>query len=114
MRTIAIILTSFILLSFTVQTEPKSKVKVFVIDENGATVEGASVTLYGDFTSYEKEVNPVMTGVTNKKGFIQFKKLEEKKYYILAKKGDYNNNGGENETDILKTKGKNRFEVTID
>lgn len=102
------------LASFTTAVGPKVKMKIFVVDENSAIIAGATVIVYGSFEDYKKEVNAIATGVTNKKGSVEFKNLEEKKYYLQVKKGDLNNNGGDNETDVLHLNGKNRFEIMID
>ena len=57
---------------------------------------------------------PVATGETNEKGYVEFKNLEEKVYYILVKKGDLNNHNGHVKTDTLSIAGKNRFKIMID
>ena len=91
-----------------------AKMKIYVVDENNAVVAGAQVQVYGSFEDYEKEENMVMSGETNAKGFIQFKNLKEQKYYLLISKGILNNHQTVNETEVLRMKGKNRFEIMID
>jgi hypothetical protein len=113
MRLLLTISISLVLTSFIVNHAAKVKVKIYVVNEAGEVVEGAKVTLYGSFDDYKKEVNPKFSGLTNAKGFIQFRELAEKNYYIHVVKGDLNNNGGNVETDVLHIKGKNRFEIMI-
>jgi len=90
-----------------------AKMKVFVIDENSEVISGASVEVFATPKDYEAETNIVVSGTTNAKGFIQFKNLKEQKYYLLVKKGSLNNHQTSNETDVLRMKGKNRFEIMI-
>ncbi len=88
--------------------------RITVVDENNSIVTGAKVQVFATFKNYEDEENPVASGETNAKGFIQFKNLKEQKYYLLISKGDLNNHQTANETDVLRMKGKNRFEIMID
>jgi len=103
-----------IITSFTIEIAPKVRAKIYVVDEANNIITGAKVTLYGTFNNYKIEKHPVASGKTSKKGFIEFTNLDEKVYYIHAIKGDLNNNGGNNQTDTLHAKGKNRFEIMID
>ena len=109
------ILISFLALTLTSFTAGSgAKMKITVVDENNEIVTGAKVTVFATHKNYEDEVDPVATGETNAKGFIQFKNLQEQKYYVLVSKGSLNNHGTTNETDVLRIKGKNRFEIMID
>jgi len=90
------------------------KARITVVDENDNIVPGATVTLFKTHEDYKKETNPVVSAVTNEKGFVEFKKLQELSYFVLVEKGDLNNNGGYNQIPQLRTKGKNRFVIQID
>ena len=114
MRLIIITAIGLILTSFSINYSAKVKIKIFVVDEASEVIEGAKVTLYGTFENYKKEVKPLFSGVSNAKGFVEFKDLKEMNYYIHVVKGDLNNNGGNVETEELHAKGKNRFEIMID
>jgi hypothetical protein len=114
MRAIVLILVAVNLLSFSEAKPKKAKMRIIVINAEEQTVEGAKIVVYGSHDEYEKEVNPVASGTTNAKGYAEFKGLEEKKYYLHIEKGHANNHHSHNETDILRLKGKNRFEIEID
>lgn len=87
--------------------------KIFVVDENNTAIEGAKVQVFATFKDYEDETNLVTSAETNAKGYVQFKNLKEQKYYLLVSKGSLNNFQTNNETDVLRMKGKNRFEIMI-
>jgi len=99
--------------SFTPAIIKNVKAKIYVVDEANNPIPGATVILYDSFENYKKEEHPIVTEITNEKGFAEFKNLQEIVYYILARKGDLNNDGGNNATDTLHLKGKNRFEIMI-
>ena len=111
MKYFLISLMAFTLTSFTVGSG--AKMRITVVDENNSIVSGAKVQVFTTHKNYEDEQNAVASGETNAKGFIQFKNLKEQKYYLLVKKGNQNNHHTHNETDILRIKGKNRFEIMI-
>lgn len=79
----------------------------------GNTVEGAAVTLYEKEEDYLSEKNGVATTLTNKKGVAMFKKLEPKKYYLIARKEKADNRGG-GETLLLKKGRINKATVVIE
>ncbi len=90
------------------------KARITVVDENDNIVPGATVTLFKTHEDYKKETNPVISAVTNEKGFVEFKNLQELSYFVLVEKGERNNHGGHNHIPKLRTKGKNRFVIQID
>ncbi len=106
--TLYVLLSSFSL----VDTKPP-KARITVVDENNAIVAGATVTLFKTFADYKAERNPVTSGITNEKGYVQFTNLTEDQYFVLVEKGDRNNHGGHNHIDKLRQKGKHRFEIMI-
>ena len=112
MRTLLLILVAFSISSFMVQEKP-AKVRITVIDESNMVVQGAKVILYGSAEDYNKEQNGIISGTTNEKGYVMFKNLEPKAYYVYVEKGDLNNNGGNVQTGKLDSKGKSRFEILI-
>ena len=114
MKLLILSLLSSILISFTSVSEKPPRVKITVVSEDNEIVEGAKVTIYKNHETYKTEKDGVASGTTNKKGYIEFKNLEEKVYYIHVKKGDLNNNQGDSQTDTLKSANKNRFEIMID
>ena len=114
MKSLTLLIIGLSLASFTIYQASSTRVKITVVDEEELIVVGASVEVFKTKDSYKKEVAPVKTGKTNEKGYIEFKNLEERVYYILVKKGDLNNNNGDVKTDTLSVAGKNRFKITID
>ena len=72
-----------------------TKLKITVLDELGNFVPDAEVTLYASLEDYKAETNPVQkTLLTDSKGKITFKKLENSQYYVIVRKGDKDNSGG--------------------
>jgi hypothetical protein len=114
MKTIASVIIGLALTSFTIYQSGSTRMKITVVNEQEALIAGASVEVFKTKDSYKKEVAPVKSGITNKKGYIEFKNLEERVYYILVKKGEHNNHNGHVKTDTLSVAGKNRFKITID
>jgi hypothetical protein len=112
MKYFIISVLALVLTSFTVGSG--AKMRITVVDENNSIIEGATVEVFTTHKNYEDEENAIATGVTNAKGFVQFKNLKEQKYYLLVSKGSLNNHHTHNETDVLRLKGKNRFEIMID
>ena len=112
MRYILLTILSVTLMSFS--AGKAAKMKIVIVDENSSIVVGAKVIVFATHADYENEVNPVTKGETNSKGFIQFKGLKEQKYYLIVSKDGKNNHNTHNETDVLRLKGKNRFEIMID
>lgn len=91
-----------------------TKLRVFVRNDLGNLVEGASVTLYPTKEDYQKETNPVKEArLTDKKGRVTFDDLEMKAYYLHVEKGDLNNNGGGVMTDTLQEKRWNKVTIVI-
>ena len=90
------------------------KLHVTVVDGQGEIVEGAKVVLYNTDGDHTKEANALQVGETNAKGVCVFKKLDVKKYYLFAQKGDLDNTLGDHETDTMH-KGKiNKITLTIE
>lgn len=114
MKTITLLIIGLVLSSITVFQKDTTKAKITVVNEKEQIVVGATVSLFKNKENYNKEIKPVITGKTNDKGFVQFKNLQEKVYYILVRKGDLNNHNGSVKTDTLSAAGKNRYLIMID
>ena len=114
MKVITLVIIGLSLASFTIYQTSTTRVKITVVNEQEAIIVGGSVEVFKTKDSYKKEVAPVASGKTDEKGVIEFKKLEERVYYILVKKGELNNHNGNVKTDTLSVAGKNRFKITID
>ena len=114
MKIITIVALLLITMSFSIFIGDSTKVKIIVVNENNSLIEGASVSLYNSHERYKAESKPSASGKTNSKGFVQFKNLEERIYFIHVRKGDLNNNGGSIKTDTLHSSSKNRFQIMID
>ena len=86
---------------------------VTVLDDKGNVQVGASVKVYASEEDFEEDQNPVATGVTDAKGRVTFKKLEEKSYYIRAKKGEKANDDGSYQTGALAASKINKVNIII-
>jgi uncharacterized protein (DUF2141 family) len=112
-RIILITLLSIaIVCSFTTQLV-KTSLKVTVRNDLGNLESDVSVSLYKSKDDYEKSVNPVATQVTDEKGNATFKNLEAIAYYISAEKGDKNNFGAGEKTEVLVENKQNKITVII-
>ena len=93
----------------------KTNLKITVRNELGNIEEDVRVQLYENEEDYRNEINPITdVQLTNKKGEVKFKDLEPKAYYILAKKGEKNNWGGGEITDILEEGKLNKVTIVIE
>ncbi|MFY0652955.1 MAG: carboxypeptidase regulatory-like domain-containing protein [Cyclobacteriaceae bacterium] len=71
-----------------------TSLRVTVLDAAGNIVEGATVTLYKTQDDYFEEKEPYReSDKSDGKGRVTFKKVEARKYFIHAKKGDKDNVG---------------------
>ena len=114
MKTISylILLSAILFCSFTHQFV-LTGLKVTVRNELGNLESGVKVSLYTTKDDYEKSVNAVATQVTDEKGNAVFDKLSAIKYYVGAEKGDKNNFGAGEETDVLTANRQNRVTIII-
>lgn len=109
---IAVVLC-FLVLTASTQILP-TNLRITVLNSLGNAVEGASVTLYANESDYLKEVNPVQESlITDKKGRVTFTKLSPKSYFVLARKGDLDNNGEGVETAKLIEGRMNKVNIVI-
>jgi hypothetical protein len=91
----------------------KTQLHMTVRNELGNTEAGVSVTLYATDADYEKEQNPVQSGITDEKGVVKFKELKAQEYFVLAKKGELNNFGGGEKTGALIANRINKVNIII-
>ncbi|MCG8475599.1 MAG: prealbumin-like fold domain-containing protein [Cytophagales bacterium] len=90
-----------------------TKLKITILDETGNIVKGAQVVLYEKKKDYYNEKNPVFTGKTDMKGRVTFKKLKPIAYYVMAKKGKRDNQGGGEVTGKLRAGRVNKNTIVI-
>jgi|GEM_PF-294711 hypothetical protein len=86
---------------------------VTIRDEIGNTVEGASIKLFENEESYNKEVNAIAEGTTDAKGVFRFKKIKAISYFVLVRKGDKDNTGGGEKIGILEEGKFNKVTIVI-
>lgn len=91
-----------------------TKLKVYVIDILGNFVEGAEVTLYKNKEDYLASENPKFKGLTNEKGWITFKKIDEIPYFIEVVKGDLRNYGKGVQVEDIEEGKKNKINIIVE
>jgi hypothetical protein len=83
-------------------------------DDLGNIQEGAIVTLFANNEDYRASNNPLAgPAVTDKKGRVTFKDLEEQVYFVHAAKDKLNNNGLGVQTDTLVGGKLNKIAIVI-
>ncbi|MCU0383864.1 MAG: hypothetical protein MUF68_07325 [Cyclobacteriaceae bacterium] len=91
----------------------KTQVVITVRNELGNTEANATVTLFKTESDYEKEVNPVQSGLTDAKGVVKFKDLEAIPYFVKAQKDDKDNAGGGEKIGTLVANRINKVTIVI-
>src|SRR5690606_13500813 len=91
----------------------KTQLHITVRDELGNTVEEATVQLFESEEDYLKEENVIAEGLTDKKGIVKFKDLQEMPYYVIVRKDDKDNSGGGEQTGKLDAKRINKVTIII-
>ena len=91
-----------------------TSLKINIRNNLGNMESGVVVTLYANKGDFNKEENPVQSGVTNEKGMVTFKKLQAKAYYVTAVKGDMNNFGLGVQTNTLDANKLNKVTIIIE
>lgn len=97
----------------TAQKKIPANLRVTVIDELGNLLPGATVTLYTSQEDYTQSKNAISSAVSNKKGFVNFKKLKAQAYFIDARKEDLSNDGAGAATDTLQEGRINKVNVVV-
>jgi len=91
-----------------------TNMRITVISRLGNPVENAHVTIYQNREDYENEENAVAgPALTDRKGRVTFKNLEEKQYYVQVVKGDNSNYGDAEQTNKLEKGKMNKFNIVI-
>lgn len=91
-----------------------TSLRITILNELGNIEEGATVILYKTEEDYEEETNAVATGVTDKKGRVNFKNIEATVYFVHAENGDRNNYGAGIQTSPLEEGKMNRVNIVIE
>lgn len=91
-----------------------TSLRITILNELGNIEEGATVILYKTEEDYEEETNAVATGVTDKKGRVNFKDIEATVYFVHAENGDRNNYGAGIQTSPLEEGKMNRVNIVIE
>lgn len=103
----------FVFLTSSTQLLP-TNLRIIVLNSLGNAEEGVTVTIYGTEDNYVDETNPLQEPqITDNKGRVTFTKLEPKSYFILARKGDLDNNGEGAQTAELLEGRMNKVNIVI-
>ncbi len=108
-----ILAIGFMVLTSSTQLLP-TNLRITILNSLGNFEEGATVTLYATEENYIAEKNPVQEAQkTDSKGRVTFTKLEPKAYFVVARKGDLDNNGEGAETAPLQEGRMNKVNIVI-
>jgi hypothetical protein len=102
---IAVLLSGFQLI--------KTTLHITVRDDLGNIAEGATVHLFETEDDYNKEVNAVAEGTSDKYGIVKFKDLKAIAYFVIIRKDDKDNSGGGERTAVLEAKRINKVTIVI-
>ncbi|MEQ8810064.1 MAG: carboxypeptidase regulatory-like domain-containing protein [Imperialibacter sp.] len=108
-----LMIACFLLLTSSTQLLP-TNLRITVLNSLGNAEEGVTVTLYDTEDNYIEEKNPVQESqLTDAKGRVTFTKLQPKPYFVVARKGDLDNNGEGAETAALQEGRMNKVNIVI-
>ncbi|CAD5251020.1 MULTISPECIES: carboxypeptidase regulatory-like domain-containing protein [unclassified Imperialibacter] len=108
-----LMIACFLLLTSSSQLLP-TNLRITVLNSLGNAEEGVTVTLYDTEDNYIEEKNPVQESqLTDAKGRVTFTKLQPKPYFVVARKGDLDNNGEGAETAPLQEGRMNKVNIVI-
>ena len=108
-----LMIACFLLLTSSTQLLP-TNLRITVLNSLGNAEEGVTVTLYDTEDNYIEEKNPVQESqLTDAKGRVTFTKLQPKPYFVVARKGDLDNNGEGAETAPLQEGRMNKVNIVI-
>tara|TARA_R110002012_G_scaffold315684_1_gene529795 strand:+ start:6324 stop:6731 length:408 start_codon:yes stop_codon:yes gene_type:complete len=108
-----LMIACFVLLTSSTQLLP-TNLRITVLNSLGNAEEGVTVTLYATEENYIEETNPVQEAqLTDQKGRVTFTKLDPKPYFVVARKGDLDNNGEGAETAPLQEGRMNKVNIVI-
>ena len=91
----------------------KTNLRITVRNELGNIENGATVAVYKTKEDYEKSTNPVALDKTNAKGIVTYEDIEAIAYYVTAEKGDRNNFGAGEKTEVLAPNKMNKMTIII-
>ena len=74
----------------TVEKEVPPQLKITVVNNFGAKIAGAEVSIFEDETALIEKV-PIKTIQTDNSGEVLFENLEARNYYFWVEKGNLNN-----------------------
>ncbi len=111
-------LSQFLILGMTFlaissYTMLRTDIRINVRNELGTIESGVTVSLYKTKEHYEKSTGAVFTGITDVKGNVTFDGVEPISYYIGAEKGDRNNFGAGEKTEVLQEGKLNKMTIII-
>ena len=93
----------------------RTALRITVLDNLGSKVTGASVILYNNEEDYRNSEHPVLEAqITDNKGRVTFRGLEEKVYFVDVQMGDLNNVGLAVQTDTLQPNLINKVNIVIE
>ncbi len=107
---LATFLTSF---SYEAATPSIVMLQVFVVDDSGNVQPNAQVKIFESEADFDAQKKPFATETTNKKGKAIIKGLQEKVYYVYAKKGKKDNAGGASKTEKLDKNRVNKINIIV-
>lgn len=102
-----------LLLAIPSYTTLRTDIRINVRNELGNVESGVTVSLYKTKENYEKSTGAVFTGTTDVKGNVTFDGVEPIAYYIGAEKGDRNNFGAGEKTEVLQAGKLNKMTIII-
>jgi len=108
-----LVLLSVILFSVSSFNSLRTDIRINVRNELGSLESGVTVSLYKTKERYEKSEKPDFTGLTDVKGNVTFDGVEPISYYIGAEKGERNNFGAGEKTDVLQAGKLNKITLII-
>jgi hypothetical protein len=91
----------------------RTDLRINVRNELGNLEADVNVSLYKTKEQYEKSEGAVFTGTTDIKGNVTFDGVEPIAYYVGAEKGDKNNFGAGEKTEVLQANKLNKMTVII-
>lgn len=112
-KTLNLIIISLFVFSIASFNSLRTDIRINVRNELGNIEEGVKVALYKTKENYEKSMDPEFAGITDVKGNVTFDGVEAIVYYISAEKGDRNNYGAGEKTDLLQANKLNKFTIII-
>jgi hypothetical protein len=112
-KTFEFFLLSLLLLGLAGFDSLRTDIRINVRNELGNLEQGVKVSLYKTKENYEKSEAAVFTGLTDVKGNVTFDGVEPISYYVSAEKGDRNNVGAGEKTDVLQVGKLNKMTIII-